>query len=230
MTLIIDSREKSTFTALVESKAMSLNIPIERKWIEIGDYVIGDVCFEAKSTTDFIGSILSKRLWTQLDNMDRCFKNNIVVIYGSLDDGLQNSMHYGKTTMPLGRRIQFLTNKFYGGLSRILIDSDVKPIWIISENTAANLVTSIAKMQPIDRPPIQPHLFKRVTTDDVRVNMLSTIKGISEKKAKVLLKKYGSIIEIADCNTDELCSLDGIGKTTANRILSIFNSEKKVKQ
>ena len=37
-------------------------------------------------------------------------------------------------------------------------------------------------------------------------------------------------MEIGDCDKRELCSLEGIGDTTADRILSIFNSEKKVIQ
>ena len=85
MSLIIDSREKSILTDLVIEKAKSLNIQTTKQWIEVGDYVIGDVCFEAKSSLDFISSVITKRLWTQLDNMDRCYKTNIVIIYcGSL--------------------------------------------------------------------------------------------------------------------------------------------------
>ena len=37
--LIIDSRETSTLADLVIKKANALNIPNEKRWIEIGDYV-----------------------------------------------------------------------------------------------------------------------------------------------------------------------------------------------
>ena len=67
--LTIDSREKSLLCDLVKKKADSLRIKHETKWIEVGDYVYGDVCFEAKSAVDFLGSVLSKRMWTQLDNI-----------------------------------------------------------------------------------------------------------------------------------------------------------------
>ena len=69
---------------LVIRKAKSIENTHEKKWIEIGDYVYDDVCFEAKSSTDFLGSVLSKRLWTQLDNMDRHYKTNVVIIYGEV--------------------------------------------------------------------------------------------------------------------------------------------------
>ena len=231
MTLTIDSREKSILTDLVIEKAEKLNVETTKQWIEVGDYVIGDVCFEAKSSFDFLASVMTKRLWTQLDNMDRCYKTNVVIIYGSLGDALQYTDHsakYDKT--PIGNKKRYLTNRFYGAIGRITLDSDIKPIWVPNEHAAASVICSVAKMQPHDRPPIKPHIFKRFTSDDIRINMLATIKGISEKKAKMILKKYGSLMEIGDCDKRELCSLDGIGDTTADKILSVFNSEKKVKQ
>ena len=96
MTLIIDSRESSDLSEEVEEKAKKMNIPVKKQWIEVGDYVIGNVCFEAKSTHDFLSSIVSKRLWTQLDNMDRCYENNIVIIYGSLQEALTYTKYSAK--------------------------------------------------------------------------------------------------------------------------------------
>ena len=61
MKLIIDSRENSTLGKLIERKANKMGIQTEKKWLEVGDYVIGDVCFEAKSAVDFMQSILNKR-------------------------------------------------------------------------------------------------------------------------------------------------------------------------
>jgi len=228
--LIIDSREKSTLTKLVLQKCEKMNVTNEKKWIEVGDYVIGNTCFEAKSSHDFLSSVMSKRLWTQLDNMDRCYENNFLIIYGSISEALSYTQYSNSYNIPMQTRKQFLTNKFYGALSRILLDSDTKPIWVTNENNAASVIVTTAKMQPMNRPPIKPHIFKRQTTDDVRVNMLATIKGVSDKKAKMLLKKYGSLMEIGDCTKKELCLLEGIGETTADRILSVFNLDKKVKQ
>jgi ERCC4-type nuclease len=230
MSLIIDSREKSTLTDLVIEKCKKMNISYSKEWIEVGDYIIGDVCFEAKSTHDFLSSIISKRLWTQLDNMDRCFKTNIVIIYGTLNDAFKYIKYSPKNKLPIKRKIQLLTNKFYGGIGRIALDTDIKPIWVLTESNASSIICSVVKMQPIDRPAIKPQLFKRITTDDIRVDMLCGIKGISEKKAKSLLKEHGSLMEIGDSNSNELCKSDGIGNTTAGRILDIFNSEKKVMQ
>ena len=51
--LTIDSREKSLLADLVKKKAKSLNIKTDIKWIEVGDYVYDDICFEAKVSSRF---------------------------------------------------------------------------------------------------------------------------------------------------------------------------------
>jgi len=40
MKLIIDSRENSELSKLIEKKANSVGVLNEKKWIEVGDYVM----------------------------------------------------------------------------------------------------------------------------------------------------------------------------------------------
>tara|TARA_R110000803_G_scaffold196294_1_gene259570 strand:- start:2966 stop:3661 length:696 start_codon:yes stop_codon:yes gene_type:complete len=229
--LIIDSREKkgSKLVDLVESKATALSIPFEKKWIEVGDYVYDDVCFEAKSSIDFLGSVLSKRMWTQIDNMDRNYKTNIVIIYGTIKEAVDAIIENSYSKLPVASRKIMFNNKFLGAIGRITLDTDVKAFWVPTEKEAALIITSVCKMKPIDRDVIRPQVIKRISTDDLRIDVLTSIKGISVKKAKALLKKFGSIAEIAHTPANEINSIDGIGPTIASRVLEVLNTEKKVK-
>lgn len=229
--LVIDSREKkgSKLVELVESEALKMKIPYEKKWIEIGDYVYDDVCFEAKSAHDFLSSVMSKRMWTQLDNMDRHYKTNVVIIYGDMEEAIHNVITHSPSKMPIGTRSIMLNNKFLGAVGRIVLDTDVKPFWVKTEEEAALIITAVSKMKPITRDTIAPQIFKRITTDDLRIDLLSSIKGVSIKKAKQLIKQYGSIMEIGECSAYELQAIEGIGETLATRIVSTLNSEGKVK-
>lgn len=231
MTLYVDDREKSIFSRLVETKAKRMNIKIEKKRLEVGDYVIADCCFEAKSAADFMGSILNKRIWTQLDNMDRCFPRNFVVIYGTIEEALKFTK-YTQTfdKLPQGSKEQILGNKFSGAIGRIRLDTDTHVIWTRNEAEAAEQLVTLAKMAPIDRSAIKPSVPKRTATTDVRVDMLATIKGVSEKKAKNLLTHFGSVMEIGEHSAPVLAALDGMGDTVAKRILKVLNSEGEVKQ
>ena len=60
------------------------------------------------------------------------------------------------------------------------------------------------------------------------MDLLATVKGISEKKAKDLLNQFGSIMEIGECTTNELCFIDGMGETVSKRLSKVLNSEKRV--
>ena len=141
--LIIDSREKkgSKLVDLVETKATSLSIPYEKKWIEVGDYVYDDVCFEAKSSIDFLGSVLSKRIWTQIDNMDRHYKTNIVIIYGTIEEAISAVIDNSYSKLPIASRKIMFNNKFLGAIGRITLDTDVKAFWVPTEREAALIIT-----------------------------------------------------------------------------------------
>ena len=69
---------------------------------------------------------------------------------------------------------------------------------------------------------------KRINTSDLRIDVLSMIKGISPKKAKLMLDKFGSIMEIGEASIEELCELDGVGKTLAERVLTTLHKETKM--
>ena len=131
--------------------------------------------------------------------------------------------------MPISSRSVRLNNKFLGAIGRLILDTDVKPIWVETEEEAALIITAVCKMKPITRDVIAPQVFKRLTTDDLRIDLLSSIKGVSIKKAKELVKQFGSIMEIGECSEFELQAIEGIGDTLAKRILTTLNSEEKVK-
>jgi len=221
--LIIDSRENSELYGYIELEAHRLMIPTEKQWLEIGDYIFGDVCFEAKSSFDFLQSIINKRLWNQIDNMDRHFEHTFVIIHGSLHEAM-DFPKYTKMKIPK----EMLRNKFFGAIGKITLDTDCRVMWFENPKKAAQIITTICKMRPINRKVINPSLLKRITTDDLRLDMLCTIKGVSESKAKKLIKVYGSVMEIGETSAEELTNIDGIGLTTAQRIIDTLHSEDKV--
>ena len=95
--LKIDSREHSELAEMVIHNCREINVPYEKEWLDIGDYTFGDVCFEAKSAFDFLQSVINKRLWNQLDNMDAKFmKKQHIDIYKSYVAVWKN---YGPTSL-----------------------------------------------------------------------------------------------------------------------------------
>ena len=117
---------------------------------------------------------------------------------------------------------------FVGALTSIALHTDVKPIWVDNHRTAAHII--LATTEHIDKNLIiHKELPKKIKTDDVRVDVLSEIKGVSVEKAKALLDTFGSITEVAMSNVDDIIKHKGIGKITAENILKALNSEDEVK-
>ena len=116
-----------------------------------------------------------------------------------------------------------------GAVGRIILDTDCNVILTSNEKMGAKVICSVFKMKPIDREVYQPRLIKqkKISTTDLRIDVLTTIKGISEEKATLLIKEFGSIMEIGEASVSELCKLKGMGETLANRILNTLNSEEK---
>ena len=222
--LMIDKREDSKLSRSVEKIFSNMNKPYDKVWLEIGDYIVQSepsLCIEAKTTADFLQSVKNKRIFNQIDNMDREYDNNILLIYGNLQDATEymtKNMKYK----------QQLKKQFVGALSSITLHTDIKPIWVDSHTTAAHIIaalyTHVEKKLIIHK-----QLPKKVRTDDVRVDVLIQIKGISIEKAKTLLDKFGSIAEIVVASEKEICEVEGIGKVTASNIHKAFNQEREVK-
>ena len=227
--IIIDSREHSDLTEKILGQAKEMNIQTKKKWLEIGDYVFGDICIEAKSSFDFMQSIHNKRLWNQLDNMDRAYPNNYLVLHGSFDKGFREFVAYTKGSQSRNMRTM-MKRKYLASIGRILLDLDCTLIECKDARQAAERICLMCKMQPHDRAVYSPSIIrkKKISTEDLRIDVLSTIKGISVKKAKTLIEKYGSIMEIGETPPKEIAGLDGFGLVLATRINQTLNSEEKM--
>lgn len=229
--LLIDKREKSSLLDHVKTLCNNRNKPYDLVWLEIGDYVIQtepSICIEAKSTADFLQSVRNKRVFNQIDNMDREYDENFIIIYGNLDEAVS---YLGNNTMTLKQSIAWrnkMKSTFVGALSSISIHTDIKPIWVENHKVAANIIAAI--YENVDKKLIiQKELPKKIRTDDVRIDILTQIKGISIEKAKQLLKEFGSIAELTHVKIEDLYKIEGIGKAIANNILKALKEEKEVK-
>ena len=118
---------------------------------------------------------------------------------------------------------------FVGAIGALEVQSNVKVLWVPDLTSAAHCVLAIHSH--LDGSfQLKKQLPKRTRTDDLRIDMLTQIKGVSPAKAKTLLKIYGSIAEISQLKIEQITKIEGIGKILANRILKTLNEEKEVRE
>ena len=225
--LMIDKREKSELAALIIKRADILHIPYSYEWLEIGDYVLQtepSVCFEAKSIQDFLGSVRNKRLFNQIDNMQDAYNINIVLIHGYLEDAVGYLDMVGSNDIRWKNKLKGM---ICGAISSINIHTNTKCLWVPTVDEAAHIV--MASCTQVKKPLImKKQLPKKTRSEDVRIDVLVGIDGVSAKKARALIKDFGSIIEIGSSSIDDLIKIKGIGKVTAGNIIKTLNSERKV--
>ena len=81
--IIADIHEKDSMI-LSELKS-NKEIDLEITSLEIGDYQVGGTIIERKTTSDFISSIITKRLIRQIIQMQQ-YKQKVIIIEGEIND------------------------------------------------------------------------------------------------------------------------------------------------
>jgi len=218
--MIIDSREDSKLCRAVLMYSKAARVEVVRKFIEVGDYINNKICIEAKSINDFYYSMKEKRMLNQISNMEDNYEKSIVVVHGRLSD-LATHLQVGK---PI---IEKMKRRLLGAMAMITLSTKTKVVWIPNYKEAAEFIVAcfynedkevnLTKMLP-----------KKKRTDDVRIDILTQIKGITNEKAKKLLEEFGSLSKIASSDVKTLTKIEKIGKKTAENLKLALNSENEV--
>ena len=76
--IIVDMREtRSSLPNMIDKSGISVNLVT----ISVGDYILSpDVCVERKSISDLIGSLISGRMFSQVENMLRYYSTVVLLI------------------------------------------------------------------------------------------------------------------------------------------------------
>ncbi len=184
--IIIDTREKQSLIAanLIEKKA---NIDFEQ--LEIGDYLIQDTIIERKTFSDFVGSMINKRLFDQLREIKK-YPKYFLIIEGFYYDYDKFNVH---------------ENAIRGMLLSIAIDYQIPIIYTENEEDTANFLILVAKKyeRPKQEMSIRPSkTFK--TSEEQKQFILEEFPGIGPAAAKNLLDKFPTLKEVFNTTEEQL--------------------------
>ena len=219
--LVIDSNERGALHDSVIRKAERQGLRVEKKVLVVGDYLLGNACVEAKSINDLFQSSHSGHLWRQLDNMDANYERFFLLIHGGIDKYIAMSKKNGKALTYT--RVQ---NELIGTIARIMSDFDCQVFFTPNLSEAALF---IVKLHNKLHKPASAHgarAIRRVSTNDVRKDMLLTIPGIGAQMADKLLTECGSIEEM--CFPESLKTVKGLGAKTREKVIQVLTSEEQV--
>ena len=221
--LQIDSNERGDFCQSVIRKAEKAGLTVGKTTLLVGDYLLGEACVEAKSISDFFMSRNSGHLWKQLDNLDANYPRFFLVIHGSIPKYVAMAKKNGRAKVSYTS----VQNDLIGTIGRIMADFDCQVFYTEQQSQAALF---IVKLHNKLHTPASRHGakgLKRVSTNDVRLDMLLTIPGIGRELGEKLLEHCDSIEEMR--YEESMRGIKGLGKVLKRRIIDVLTSEEAVK-
>ena len=196
--IIIDIHEKDS---LIPSFLSESKLETEIQSLKIGDYIIRDIVIERKTISDFISSMISKRLIQQLLELKK-YKRRFLVLEGEINE---------KGFNPRAIRGMILSIELDLGIPIIFTKN--------SEETAKFFEVLAKKQEKISD--FTLHSKKPQSKKEIMNYVIESFPNIGPKTAKLLLKKLKTIKNIINTPIEEIEKI--IGKKS--EIFKIVNEE-----
>ena len=206
--IIIDNREEKLF----DQKLTELGAEIERKQLEIGDFICSErTVIERKTRVDFENSIVDGRLFSQLQNMITSYARVIIIVEG-------------ESSAEIIRKEALL-----GAYATIITDFGCAIFFTRDKEKTCELIYAIAKHEQL----AQKHALriypkkKTHTISQAQRAIIETFPMLGPKMAKILLEHFGNVENIINAKQEELLKVDGMGDKRAKTIRNVIESEYK---
>jgi len=187
--IIIDYREKNS---LVASELVKLGFEIEFQQLPVGDYIANGAIVERKTFSDFISSMISRHLISQLQELQQ-YEDKILIIEGM--EGEQ--LYEDKKSEGMN------ANAIRGFLLSIVLKFRVPIIFSKNSEDTAKFISVLAKKKEKSDLPL--NVSKRNLSKKERMQfILESFQGIGPKTAKKLLKEHKTLKNIFNLSQEEL--------------------------
>lgn len=211
--IVVDHRESKNHV-LEHLRSMAADIVPEH--LRTGDYICSDrVAVERKTASDFIQSIIDRRIFRQISEMGQCFEAPLMIIEGDPFEQLQErNMH---------------PNALRGALASIALDYKMPLIWTKDARETAGQIYWIACREQIKRPGNHAIRcsFKPASLRDQQEFLVAGLPNVNSKLSRRLLEKFKTPKRVFSAKPDRLMKVEGIGKLKAEKIWKLLNSDKE---
>ncbi|WP_297980390.1 DEAD/DEAH box helicase [uncultured Methanobrevibacter sp.] len=206
--IYVDSREGNS---RVIRALDTLGVKVKINAMAVADYQVSEeVAIERKTATDFVDSIMDKRLFKQARMMREEFKKPIMILEGD--------NFYSGFINP---------NAIRGSLASIAIDYGISIIPTRNpEDTAAMLKRIAIREQKGEKRSIQIRTERKPQNLwEQQLFIIESLPNIGPVHAKRLLEHFGSVKNVLEADEKKLQEVEGIGKKTAKNIREVIDSE-----
>jgi len=210
--IFADSRERGE----VIDKLYENGVNVRIGTLKVGDFILSeDVCVERKGVSDFVASLLDRRLFEQAKNLKESFKKPLIIVEGELD------------TMFKVRRVH--PNALWAAMASLVLDVGVPILFSSSPYETAALLSIIAKREQLEkkkevslRGGVKPR-----TLADAQQFFIEGLPYVGPTLAKALLRKFKTPKRLINADEEELKGVENLGDKKAKLIKKILESEFK---
>jgi len=199
--VILDYREKNS---LIPSELINLGLEIEFRNLQVADYIIKGVAIERKTVSDFVSSMISRRLLKQLEELGQ-YKERLLIVEGIDEQELYTDSEDWTGMHP---------NSIRGFLLSILLKYKVPIIFTKNYEDTAKFLSVLSKRKSKELPLNVKK--KNLNKKEQKQFIIEGFPGIGPKTAKKLFKKFKTIKNIINASEEELKEV--IGKKAENII------------
>ena len=158
----------------------------------------------------------------QLDNMDANDGNYGLVVWGEVKDYVKRAQSRGSSIT-----VSQALKQMSGFLGRVVADFGCLIYRAPNVSEASQFMVALHEKTYKKASRHGAQAVRRVSTNDVRADMLLTIPGIGAEMADAIINACGSIEEVAcgECLRD----VPRMGKVLRNRVIDVLTSEEEVR-
>jgi DNA excision repair protein ERCC-4 len=198
----IDFREKNSF---VISELRSLNALCNVENLKVGDYIIEDLVIERKTYSDFLNSIINKRLIQQIESLKQ-YPQRLIIIEGHEEEIKDRLFH----------------KKAIRGFTLSLLLKHKIPLYFTKNSKeTAELLVHLSEKKSNSNNPLREN--KKASTKKEQIQyILEGFPGIGSSTAKKLMKRFKTLKNVFNASEEEIKK--EIGKKS-EIFLDLINSE-----
>ncbi|MFH1823447.1 MAG: ERCC4 domain-containing protein [archaeon] len=212
--ILVDKREKNTPVVheLIEEGAT-----LDIKFIKVADYIIGNIAIERKTVSDFINSMISKRLVRQLLEMKQ-YPQQILLIEGIEEHELYNDEEKGGVH----------PNAIRGMLLSVILDYRIPIIYTKDYKDTVRFLLTLEKRMKKPNRKLSLRANKKATSiSEQQELILEGFPGIGPALAKNLLSKFKTIKNVINAEETELKNVKKISTKKAEIIKKLVSFKYK---
>jgi ERCC4-type nuclease len=204
----VDSRERSSpVPALL---ATFPDVTLSFAALPSADYLLSDdVAVERKTASDFVASILDRRLFGQTTRMKVLFPRAMLIIEGDL-----SQVPHSIDMEAIRGALAFLTVR--EGITVLQLSN--------ASETAAMLRIMARHAQERMGQPVSLRAPRPQIEELYAAYLVEGLPGIGPRRARLLLAHFGSPAAIMCATAEQLAKVTGIGKKSAQRIWQAVNT------